>query len=113
LGLTRSQSCKLSLLPSFLLGEAALVALSWPAVAVAQPASTAIISIGDGHMIRVRLTIGLNINLAVVEAGLAGSRRLTLPRSFRPEMLDGRPQDIEPRWQAMISGADGGDQICC
>ena len=54
------------------LGDAASGALSWPAVAVDQPASTAILSIGDGDMICARLPIGLNIYLALVEAGLAG-----------------------------------------
>ena len=120
----------------FRLGDAAFGALSWPAVAVAQPASTAILSIGDGVMICARLPIGLNIYLALVEAGLESRARLevcqvqgsiTLPwdfrrgrcpavtpgSDFRPEMLVGRPEDIEPRSQAMISGADGGDQFCC
>ena len=120
----------------FRLGDAAFGALSWPAVAVAQPASTAILSIGDGDMICARLPIGLNIYLALVEAGLESRARLevcqvqgsiTLHWDFRrgrrpavtpgsdfsPEMLVGRPEDIEPRSQAMISGADGGDQFCC
>ena len=120
----------------FRLGDAAFGALSWPAVAVAQPASTAILSIGDGVMICARLPIGLNIYLALVEAGLESRARLdvcqvqgsiTLPwdfrrgrrtavtpgSGFRPEMLVGRPEDIEPRSQAMISGTDGGDQFCC
>ncbi|WP_255016335.1 hypothetical protein [Cyanobium sp. BA20m-p-22] len=38
----------------FLLAAVALVALSWPAVAVAQPATATILSIGDGDTIRVR-----------------------------------------------------------
>ena len=124
----------------FRLGDDAFGALSWPAVAVAQPASTAILSIGDGDMICARLPIGLNIYLALVEAGLESRARLdvcqvhgsiTLPwdfrlgrrpaatpgsgfhPDFRPEMLVGRPEDIEPRWQVVISGADGGDQFCC
>ena len=124
----------------FRLGDDAFGALSWPAVAVAQPASTAILSIGDGDMIRMRLPIGLNIYLALVEAGLESRARLEVcqvqgsitlhwdfrrgrrpavtPGSgfgpdFRPEMLVGRPEDIEPRSQAMISGTDGGDQFCC
>ena len=120
----------------FRLGDAAFGSLSWPAVAVAQPASTAILSIGDGDMICARLPIGLNIYLALVEAGLESRARLevcqvqgsiTLPwdfrrgrrpavtpgSDFRPEMLVGRPEDIEPLSQAMISGTDGGDQFCC
>jgi hypothetical protein len=68
----------------FLVGAVALVALSWPAVAVAQPASTAILSIGDGHMICVRLPISLNSNLAVVEAWLAGQGGSPAPAIFAP-----------------------------
>jgi endonuclease YncB( thermonuclease family) len=53
----------------FLLGVATLVALSWPAVAVAQPASTTIVSIGDGDTIRVRQAgKALTVRLACIDA---------------------------------------------
>ena len=53
----------------FLLVAAALVALSWPAVAVAQPASTTILSIGDGDTIRVRQGGKvLTVRLACIDA---------------------------------------------
>ena len=53
----------------FLLAAAALVALSWPAVAVAQPASTTILSIGDGDTIRVRQGGKvLTVRLACIDA---------------------------------------------
>jgi endonuclease YncB( thermonuclease family) len=53
----------------FLLGVATLVALSWPAVAVAQPASTTILSIGDGDTIRVRQGGKvLTVRLACIDA---------------------------------------------
>ena len=110
--------------------------LSLPAVSVVQPASTAIISIGVGDKICVRLPIGLKIFLALVvqgsdsptPLGMAGSRRHNPPlgfpprvppsaatrgAGFAPKMVVGPPEDIEPRWQGMISGADGGDQFCC
>ena len=52
-----------------LLVAAALVALSWPAVAVAQPASTTILSIGDGDTIRVRQGGKvLTVRLACIDA---------------------------------------------
>ena len=53
----------------FLLIAAALLALSWPAVAVAQPASTTILSIGDGDTIRVRQGGKvLTVRLACIDA---------------------------------------------
>ena len=53
----------------FLLGVVALAALSWPAVAVAQPASTTIVSIGDGDTIRVRQAgKALTVRLACIDA---------------------------------------------
>jgi endonuclease YncB( thermonuclease family) len=53
----------------FLLAAAALVALSWPAVALAQPASTTILSIGDGDTIRVRQGGKvLTVRLACIDA---------------------------------------------
>jgi endonuclease YncB( thermonuclease family) len=53
----------------FLLGVAALVALSWPAVVVAQPASTTILSIGDGDTIRVRQSgRAVTVRLACIDA---------------------------------------------
>ena len=53
----------------FLLAAVALLALSWPAVAVAQPASTTILSIGDGDTIRVRQAgKALTVRLACIDA---------------------------------------------
>jgi endonuclease YncB( thermonuclease family) len=53
----------------FLLAAATLVALSWPAVAVAKPASTTILSIGDGDTIRVRQAgKAITVRLACVDA---------------------------------------------
>lgn len=92
----------------FLLGAVALVALPWPAVAVAQPASTAIPNFNQSP-VTVRFEVA-SPDLGISAAG-APSRH---PWSrFRPEMLVGPPEDIELFWQAMISGADGGDQFCC
>ena len=53
----------------FLLGVATLVALSWPAVAVAQGGGTTILSIGDGDTIRVRQAgKALTVRLACIDA---------------------------------------------
>ena len=53
----------------FLLAAAVLVALSWPDLAVAQPASTTILSIGDGDTIRVRQGGKvLTVRLACIDA---------------------------------------------
>jgi endonuclease YncB( thermonuclease family) len=53
----------------FLLAAVALLALSWPAVAVAQPASTTILSIGDGDTIRVRQSgRAVTVRLACIDA---------------------------------------------
>ena len=52
-----------------LLVAAALVALSWPAVAVAKPATATILSIGDGDTIRVRQGGKvLTVRLACIDA---------------------------------------------
>ena len=58
-----------SMATRFLLVAAALVALSWPAVAVAQGGGTTVLSIGDGDTIRVRQDGKvLTVRLACIDA---------------------------------------------
>ena len=80
----------------------------WPATAVAQPASTAILNFNQ------------SLSHGQVRGGISGPWDFRRGRAqppplvqVSPEMVVGPLEDIEPRSQAMISGADGGDQFCC